>query len=265
LPSDASLRERERRKVVVERLLARLSNVCGERDAIVLKGGTALVMRLGHKARVTKDIDFDASDVDAAREILRRAVGIDLGDHFLFRILREKDAVASGVVTAIVECGLGGRTYGPGNIKIEIGRSTGPASIRRNQIPSTLEFAGFPSFDFPMISIEDHYAEKFHASTRVGFRENSRSKDLFDMVVIQDELELEQSALTDGLVRTFTVRDTHALPALVPKFPTTWEDSIRRFGEEEQRPVTLPEAQLLVEKFLNPILAGIATVKESPQ
>lgn len=47
--------DRLRRRVMVERILARLQ--AAEPNAWVLKGGTALEVRLGDRARLTKDID----------------------------------------------------------------------------------------------------------------------------------------------------------------------------------------------------------------
>ena len=65
---------RLRTRVVFERLLARLHAVAP--DVWVLKGGFALELRLGARARTTKDIDVDwAIGEDEAIELLARNQG----------------------------------------------------------------------------------------------------------------------------------------------------------------------------------------------
>lgn len=68
---------RLRKRVVFERLLARLQSVAA--DAWVLKGGFALELRLGERARTTKDMDIDwtVGEEDAV-ELLIQAARLDL-------------------------------------------------------------------------------------------------------------------------------------------------------------------------------------------
>lgn len=78
---------RLRKRVVFERLLARLVTVAP--DAWILKGGFALELRLGSRARSTRDVDLDwllgGDDVGA---LLRQAAALGLDDYFDFTIER---------------------------------------------------------------------------------------------------------------------------------------------------------------------------------
>jgi hypothetical protein len=78
---------RLRKRVVFERLLARLSaQAVGE---WVLKGGFALELRFDELSRSTKDIDVDWSlGEEDATERLLDAADLDIGDMFEFHLQR---------------------------------------------------------------------------------------------------------------------------------------------------------------------------------
>lgn len=78
---------RLRKGVAFERFLARLAT--SESSGWVLKGAFALELRLGLRARTTKDIDLGrADDEEAATAHLNAATDIDLGDFFVFEVRR---------------------------------------------------------------------------------------------------------------------------------------------------------------------------------
>ena len=81
-----------------------------------------------------------------------------------------------------------------------------------------LGFAGIASAKFPAVSPEAQFAEKLHAYTlpRVG-RENTRVKDLVDLVLLIERAELDAARLTMAIRETFQRRKTHDVPsALIP-------------------------------------------------
>lgn len=73
---------RLQRRLAYERFLARLFGLVD--DAWVLKGGYALELRLGGRARVTQDLDFHAPGSSDLLDTLQEAAEQDLGDHFRF-------------------------------------------------------------------------------------------------------------------------------------------------------------------------------------
>jgi len=86
-----------------------------------------------------------------------------------------------------------------------------------------LRFAGIPSANFPAVSPEEQFAEKLHAYTlpRMG-RENSRVKDLVDLVLLIERTKLDAARLPMAIHETFQRRKTHGIPpALIPP-PASW-------------------------------------------
>lgn len=74
---------RLRKMVAFDRFLARLAR--REPEAWIVKGGFAIQLRLGDRARTTKDIDVSATKLWTREETvshLRAAASLDLGDWF---------------------------------------------------------------------------------------------------------------------------------------------------------------------------------------
>lgn len=78
---------RDRKRIAFDRLLARL--LAAAPDQWLLKGGFALELRLGERARATKDIDIDwRTDEEQLLETLIDAADHDAGDYFTFTVER---------------------------------------------------------------------------------------------------------------------------------------------------------------------------------
>lgn len=73
---------RLQRRLAYERLLVRLFGLVGE--TWILKGGYALKLRLGGKARATQDLDFHAPTGVDLLDVLQEAAEQELGDFFRF-------------------------------------------------------------------------------------------------------------------------------------------------------------------------------------
>jgi hypothetical protein len=78
-----------RKMVAFDRFLARL--VADAPDRWILKGGLALQLRLGERARTTKDVDLlltaSPSGLDI-HQVLVHTARLDLGDWFQFQVAR---------------------------------------------------------------------------------------------------------------------------------------------------------------------------------
>lgn len=84
---DAARIARDRKRVVFDRLLARLLIVSP--GNWLLKGGFALDLRLADRARTTKDVDIEwHDDEEQLLETLIDATGRDIGDFFEYAIER---------------------------------------------------------------------------------------------------------------------------------------------------------------------------------
>ncbi|MBA3416543.1 MAG: nucleotidyl transferase AbiEii/AbiGii toxin family protein [Chloroflexia bacterium] len=104
---------RLRKLVVFERLLARL--LIAAPDRWIVKGGVALDLRLGDRARTTNDLDLARRDsVEAATADLIAAQAVNLDDYFEFTIDRTEllgDADEGAAVRYRVKAELAGRRF----------------------------------------------------------------------------------------------------------------------------------------------------------
>ena len=136
---------RMRKMVAFDRLLARLFS--NQPTVWILKGGFALQLRLGDKARTTKDIDMLLLiQHEDAYSILRRAGAIDLGDWFQFEISKSSRRVPEdpGGIRYQIEARLDGRTFERFHIDVGIGDPV-LDPVEYVQTPDILEFAGINS------------------------------------------------------------------------------------------------------------------------
>lgn len=235
--------QRLRRQAAFDRLLCRLF---ARPDAPwLLKGGYAMELRL-KTARTTRDIDLalkrlPASQADwdanaaAVLESLREVGMLDLQDFFTFVFsdaMQDLDAAPYGGARFPVDARLAGRTFA----KFHLDLSTG--DVLREPYESLagrdwLGFAGIAGADFPAVSPEEQFAEKLHAYTlpRVG-RENTRVKDLVDLVLLIERTRLDAPRLAKAIRETFQRRKTHAVPSTLAPPPLSWAPSFAGMAAE---------------------------------
>lgn len=180
--------DRLRKQVAFERFLARLFGRAPSRW--VLKGGYALELRLGGKARATKDIDLDLPPppFEDLLDELQEAAEIDLGDFFMLRVGAPKSMKGAppGSLRFSVEAWLAGRPFT--SFALDVGQGdvlSGEAEWKDGQ--ADLAFAGIERPRLPVYPLANHFAEKLHAYTRPRER-RTRMKDLLDLALILEEL-----------------------------------------------------------------------------
>lgn len=185
---------RLRKDAAFNRLLARLHKTAP--DDWALKGGLALIGRLGAGVRATKDADANwrgtRSDLE---EALATVEDSDLGDWFSFTIGDARPLHGEGAEGALrysVQTTLAGRTFEQLTLDVNVidaedQRPIELVTLRRNPF----EFIGEPVLTIPMVTPAQQLAEKLHAYTRI-YRTNAaaRAKDLFDMLVIAEQISL---------------------------------------------------------------------------
>ena len=246
------------RRVAFERFLARLFHSGNERW--VLKGGYALELRLGGKARATVDIDLSVPPppFEDLLDLLQAAAEHDLKDFFSFRIMQTARALQGpplGGHRFMVDAILAGKTFS--KFAIDVGQGDEPIyPIEWLNGQVNLEFAGLPPLRFPSYPLADHFAEKLHAYTKP--RENpSRVKDLIDMALIL-ELGLQANAgLADAIRATFDRYDTHPLPDAFPTPPESWLEPFESSAKElELQPSSAMEWHQRITVFLEQTFAA---------
>jgi predicted nucleotidyltransferase component of viral defense system len=231
--------DRLRRRVLFERIVSRLQ--VAEPGLWVLKGGMALEVRLLDKARLTKDIDLGLrGDVAGAEELRGRlvealAIGVD-GDEFTLMVgpvkrLTEDDG---GRLTwrAKVAAELAGRPFGT----VQVDVSPRPHELDATDLvplPNSLNFAGVVAPLVEIIDINRHAAEKFHGMLRDhGDRDNTRVRDLVDLVILAEHELIEPSALAAAVRLVWRERDGVSPPATLPSLPPSWLGRYERLVAE---------------------------------
>jgi HEPN domain-containing protein len=232
-----------RRQAAFDRLLCRL--FAAPDAPWLLKGGYAMELRL-KTARTTRDIDlamrrlpvasadWDANVADVL-ESLREAGNLDLHDFFTFvfgNATQDLDAAPYGGARFPVDARLAGRTFA----KVHLDVSTGDVLREPYETLSGrdwLGFAGIASTTFPAVSPEEQFAEKLHAYTlrRTG-RENTRVKDLVDLVLLIERTRLDAARLPRAIRETFQRRKTHEIPSALIAPPASWSGPFSEMAAE---------------------------------
>jgi predicted nucleotidyltransferase component of viral defense system len=256
--------DRRRRRAVFERLLVRLQHAMP--GQWVLKGGMALEVRLGQRARTTRDLDLAlrqaVRDGDEVREHVIEALADDPeGDGFEFRIgpTRAIDVDEAGRPgwRFLVDARLDGRTFAKVRLDV-VARAEEISATDRVRLPSVLAFAGFPDHEVEAVDPAQHFAEKLHAFTR-PYRErpNSRVKDLPDLVLLVQDGLAPSTELLAAVEHVFAARATHQVPTDLPDPPAEWAERYATLaGELDLEPATVEEAMTLLRRFWGEALAS---------
>ena len=258
---------RLRKLVAFDRFLARL--LVDQPGQWILKGGLALQLRIGSRARTTKDMDLlNLSGADNLGEMLSMAGRIDLGDWFAFEIDSQPTPLPEEArsVRYPIHSLLDGREFESFHVDIAVVDPViSPADVLMT--PPILAFAEIPPTSIPCYPLPQHLAEKVHAYSRLYIdRENSRVKDLVDILLIAQENRLDAGLLYRSIQETFAVRQTHPLPSILPEPPSSWSLPYRKLAGE----VGLSEDDLeagfaKASRFINPILTGQDSGKWDPE
>jgi predicted nucleotidyltransferase component of viral defense system len=251
---------RLRKRVVFERLLARLVSVAP--DAWVLKGGFALELRLGSRARSTRDVDIDwLLGGDDVGTLLRQAAALELDDYLDFTVesTMAADDLAGGGERWAVSAVLAGRLFERVAIDIGFGAPVlEPEPVVSSQL---LAFAGLQPTTVRALAIEQHVAEKLHAYTRTYARgqSSSRVKDLVDVVVIARTIELDAQRLRQAINAIFSRRAAQPVPDAVPQPPADWARSWGTLAAHVPADDDVAGGYAVAAALLDPILADRET------
>ena len=252
--------QRLQRRVAFDRLLARL--FAQDDPPWLLKGGYALELRLEDRARSTLDLDMSIPDLDRLRlltasgektsradmihEHLQQAAERDLNDGFAFLIRaprEEPTGAPGGGVRCSVEARLAGRAFARFHLDVGLGDAVlgQPDWVEGTTL---LSFAGIPTARVALYPVAQQFAEKIHAySFPWRDRDNTRVKDMVDLVLLVDSGLLDPDHVKRALRATFETRDTHPLPESLPMPPTDWAEPYEALAQNLQLSVmTLQEA-----------------------
>lgn len=224
---------RMRKRLVFERCMVRLQKKSD--SPWIVKGGFALELRLGMRARMTKDLDLGVDlGYFGKRELLSAEIAQKLRDDlagegddgFVFVVVEgaEQELPTQGVKSYrfTVEARLAGRRFE--TIKVDVGLGD-PLVPPFEELTGSdlLSFAGVPPPVIRATSRAQHLAEKVHALTRpFDDRINTRVKDLLDIVLLMDVGLPEPPVVKDAVSAIFTSRQSHDIPARIELPPGSW-------------------------------------------
>jgi hypothetical protein len=215
---------RLRKIVAFERFLARL--VASDSQNWALKGGFALELRLGDKARTTKDIDLVLRTADNVTSVLRAAARNNLNDWFEFEVGEPSSLTQDPEIGGIrhpTHALLDGRTFERFHIDVGFGLFK-DEDLELFYSSDLLSFSGLDSTLIPCFPLDLQLAEIVHAYTQIHEdRASSRVKDLIDILLISAFGDIEAKKLHDALEQTFGERSVHSLPDKFPDPPANWQ------------------------------------------
>jgi hypothetical protein len=251
----------------IDRLLARLLQSAPRQWAV--KGGYANRLRRPDDARFTGDLDLriDAA-IEAAPELLASGFAVDLADDFSYEV---------GSPPASLEGPPGG-----GLRFVVVGRLAGTELLRFNVDVSSadvvvgdfesclsdpvVERLGFRRSRFPVYPVNQHVAEKLHALTLPRDVENTRARDLVDLVWFVRHFTFCSDRLAIACIATFERRATHSWPPVIHVPPDSWTRPYRVWRAELDLAEPTPAAAAAaLRSFLGPIYLGAAGLRWEPE
>lgn len=249
---------RLRKIIAFDRFIARLLK--DNPDKWVLKGGLALELRLGPRARTTKDMDLLAFyKVKEIHGLLIKSGKTDLGDFFSFQVnkpISDSNETIGGVRFPVLSL-LDSRLFELFHIDVGVSdQLLEPPEFL--YMPSWLDFANIKSTFVPCYSIAQQIAEKFHALTRpYAGGETSRVKDLIDILLLAGIAPITSMKLRKTIFSTFENRNTHPLPDSIPKMNVLYARSYSNLADQVKLKFTkIDKGNLALEEFLLPIITS---------
>jgi hypothetical protein len=224
---------------------------------LLLKGGVAMELRLGIKARTTKDVDFvfhgplDAliDDLDEALTEPYSGFAFERGEPTQ---IRDTDSYRFDV-----KIYYGERRQSWQTLQVE----ASPAEIdplESDEVPAIgiSDFGLTGPSSVLCLSLRYQIAQKIHAcSERFDGKENDRSRDLVDLILLRDLVE-DLVQVREACVVTIERRAKHPWPpelTIEPSWPETYAAEAKRFGFDVE---TVEEAVDLVRRFIAEIDAA---------
>ena len=230
--------DRLRRKVAFDRLLARLFK--NKQNKWLLKGGYALELYLENVARTTKDIDLSIPEKkkitkEKIRDMIQEEAQKDIKDYFRFLIgasYQDLHQPVYGGWRYPVEAKLDNRTFTKFHLDVGIGDEIIIKPVWQKG-HNLLSFAGILPAKVSIIPREQQFAEKIHSYTfPKDRRNNSRVKDLLDLILLIQHGKLRKAILKQSIEKTFQNRGTHHLPEELQSPPTEWKEIYEKLANE---------------------------------
>lgn len=252
--------------VAIDRLLVRLLAAAAGRW--VVKGGYANQLRRPDDARFTEDLDLkiDAA-IETAPELLASGFAVDLADDFSYEVAAAPaplDGPPGGGLRFVVVARLAGIELV--RFKVDVSAADVVVGEFESYLSDpVLDRLGFRRSRFPVYPVTQHFAEKLHALTLPRDVENTRARDLVDLVWFVRHFTFRSEALAIACIATFERRATHSWPPVIDVPPESWT---RPYGvwraELDLAEPTPAAAASTIRSFLEPVYLGVAGLSWDP-
>ncbi|MFW7382054.1 MAG: nucleotidyl transferase AbiEii/AbiGii toxin family protein [Oligoflexus sp.] len=235
---------------------------------VVLKGGFAVYVRFGALSRPTEDLDLavhrgatwnKSNQLESMKRILDTIAATDMGDFFSFIIGQPSDALGADREfdgwRFPIESRIGGREYKRFHIDMTVGDSI-LRPLDQVSVGGGLSFAGLPSGYIDTIRLPQHYCEKLHAYVRVRARENSRVKDLFDLVFFIRN-GLPSALVAEVIEEVFAHCGGPAVPTELKQPSKSWKKPFEEMTADHEMGLSIEEAYKLIVVFHAEVIEAI--------
>lgn len=245
--------DRVRRWLSVVSFIGALEHVRAEDSSprFLVKGGVSMELRLGLRARTTKDVDIvfrGAADemLDALDDAFLRPYG-----NFSFRRKGPVESIReTGSRRVAVQVSFGGREWQ--TLQLEIAP---PEADEVELVPVAISLEDF-KLDGPAhvacLSLRYQVAQKLHAvSERPPDRPNLRYWDLIDLILLRELIRDDLRAVRAACIEIFEGRATHPWPPEMD-VPDSWREpyAASAVNIEAGVPLDVDEAVEIVRAFI---------------
>jgi hypothetical protein len=145
---------------------------------------------------------------------------------------------------------LAGKPFG--RVKLDISPRAHELEVTdKAQLPNSLSFAGIDVPTIEIIDVQRHAAEKFHGMQRdFGDRDNSRVRDLVDLVILHENDLLDVARLTEAVQEVWREREGVQPPTTLAPYPQSWPDRYERLAtDQELNARTFADAVAIVKRL----------------
>ncbi|HEY1688790.1 MAG TPA: nucleotidyl transferase AbiEii/AbiGii toxin family protein [Solirubrobacteraceae bacterium] len=237
--ADTELQQRARRQLGYVALAATLMrHARDEHDepVFLIKGGVAVELLLGLRARATKDLDASARLTDEDIGPRLRAALAHGWEGFTFRLTGLEQVRDTAALRGDVKVSYQGDPWS--TVQFEASPAEGTAGRQMQWTGNTFvdpEHLGLPSpGELPLVTIAYLIAQKLHACTdhTDDERSNDRYRDLIDLMLVDRLVRDEDRAgVREVCVEIFRLRAKHAWPPRITVL-SDWPEGHRTLAEQ---------------------------------
>ena len=196
--------------------------------------------------------------LDAVRDLIARAATHELDDLFGFEFAGPPQPLTGppgGGLRIPIQTLLGGARF----VRFGVDVNSFDAVVgepERHPSDPLLACLGFPTSEFPVYPLAQQFAEKLHAFTRPRDQENTRVKDLADLVWYIERYGFASAKIIEAGEETFARRGEHPWPPSIPDVPNSWARPYGAYRAEMRLgPATAAAARADLARFVAPVLA----------